>query len=318
MRKLKVSDITANIAMPVKGGTWTHIQNAYTEAVAEAVRGLIGRGYATNRVYILSGCENSGSGSNYTISAGSVFFNGEVYTVPAASFSLSGPNVAVGVITKTQYTGQEADPVTFTDGQPYNIMDIFNIVVQPGLSGSGAGGVGGDFLSWRMAKPDLGTDEIRMYFPVSGDLSDFTGGVGVRGNARGWLLCDGGNGTPDLRGRFAVSYRNGDVDFGNIGGLGGSKTKLLTTSNIPAHRHHIFYENGSSVQGNTVNADQTPVVRQGSGAGTGNNNYEYQINGIDGAIQANVGLTSTVGSSDPDDFNVLNPYFTMVYVKRAY
>ncbi|HOD84591.1 MAG TPA: hypothetical protein PKG77_24495 [Phycisphaerae bacterium] len=39
----------------------------------------------------------------------------------------------------------------------------------------------------------------------------------------GWQLCDGTNGTPDLRGRFIVGQNPGDEHFGALGGTGGTK-----------------------------------------------------------------------------------------------
>ncbi len=36
----------------------------------------------------------------------------------------------------------------------------------------------------------------------------------------GWAICDGNNGTPDLRGRFVVGYDSADVDYDNVGELG--------------------------------------------------------------------------------------------------
>ena len=49
----------------------------------------------------------------------------------------------------------------------------------------------------------------------------------------GWALCDGSNGTPDLRDRFIV----GAGGSYNVGNTGGSNTVRLTTSQIPSHRH---------------------------------------------------------------------------------
>lgn len=144
MRNLNVSAVTAAIGLPVKSGSLAHIQLAYREALGETVKAITGYVYDPTKVYVLNGCVNSGSGSNYNISAGSVFFNGEVYLVDAAAFTIAGPNVAVGVITKTFFTAVNADPVQFTDGITRTIHEIFKIVPQAGLSGSGAG----DFNSW--------------------------------------------------------------------------------------------------------------------------------------------------------------------------
>jgi hypothetical protein len=140
MRKLKITNITNSAAMPVKSGSLEHIQLAAQEAISSTVKGLLNETYDPTKGYILHGCVNSGTGANYVISAGAVYINGEVYQIDAASFSISGSNVAVGVITTTSYTGNgvNADPVAFTDGNTYNVHDIRKIVFQAGLSGSGA------------------------------------------------------------------------------------------------------------------------------------------------------------------------------------
>lgn len=137
MRKLNVSAITTSIAMPVKSGSLDHIQNAYTEAISEAVKGLVGSSYSSGVMYILSGMNNTGTYPDYNISAGSVFFNGEVYLVDAAAFTVTGPQFAVCKIVTTQFTGTNADSVTFSDGVPRNIHDIRKVQVVADLGGSG-------------------------------------------------------------------------------------------------------------------------------------------------------------------------------------
>lgn len=49
----------------------------------------------------------------------------------------------------------------------------------------------------------------------------------------GWLLCDGSNGTPDLRGRFIVGA-GGDYD---AGATGGAASVTLSTEEMPSHTH---------------------------------------------------------------------------------
>lgn len=57
----------------------------------------------------------------------------------------------------------------------------------------------------------------------------------------GWALCDGNNGTPDLRGRFIVGYHSGDSDYNAIGKTGGEKRHTLTIAEMPAHTHDSKY-----------------------------------------------------------------------------
>jgi|APSaa5957512622_1039677.scaffolds.fasta_scaffold33643_2 microcystin-dependent protein len=51
----------------------------------------------------------------------------------------------------------------------------------------------------------------------------------------GWVLCDGKNGTPDLNGKFILSYDSNHA----IGSEGGEETHTLTTTEIPAHDHAL-------------------------------------------------------------------------------
>ena len=48
-----------------------------------------------------------------------------------------------------------------------------------------------------------------------------------------WHICDGSNGTPDLRDRFIV----GAGSSYTVGNIGGAKTVTLTTNQIPSHTH---------------------------------------------------------------------------------
>lgn len=49
----------------------------------------------------------------------------------------------------------------------------------------------------------------------------------------GWVLCDGSNNTPDLRGRFVVGA-GGAYD---VGDTGGADSVALTTAQMPSHSH---------------------------------------------------------------------------------
>ena len=49
----------------------------------------------------------------------------------------------------------------------------------------------------------------------------------------GWALCDGSNGTHDLRDRFIV----GAGGSYNVGSTGGADTVVLNTNQIPPHKH---------------------------------------------------------------------------------
>ena len=136
MRTLTTSNITSTAQMPVKSGTLDHIQLAYQEALTALANSVIGRMPDSANMYILYGCANSGTGLSYVISAGAIYYNGEVFLVDATTFTATSGQVAVGNISISQY-GTNADPVTFTNGASYNVHNIRKITFASGVSGSG-------------------------------------------------------------------------------------------------------------------------------------------------------------------------------------
>ena len=59
----------------------------------------------------------------------------------------------------------------------------------------------------------------------------------------GWLLCDGTNGTPDLRNKFIRGIGTGEAD--EAGATGGSDTITLDGNNLPAHVHTVAHTHGA-------------------------------------------------------------------------
>ncbi len=170
MKKLDYSFITTGAAQPIKKGTLKHVQESYQEAIDAICRNLVSN---PSLMTVLFGCVNTGSGANFIISAGAVYFNGEVYLIDAATFTTSGSNVAVATITTTYYTDATADPVTFTDASTHNVHQIRKIVIAAGLSGSGDANYS-DF--------DFGQGQWQNYTIVNGDLA---------ANAGTWTLGGG-------------------------------------------------------------------------------------------------------------------------------
>ena len=59
----------------------------------------------------------------------------------------------------------------------------------------------------------------------------------------GWALCDGQNGTPDLRARFVVGAGG---SYG-VGAKGGSEEVTLTTDHLPSHSHTYTVFGGQKI-----------------------------------------------------------------------
>jgi hypothetical protein len=77
-----------------------------------------------------------------------------------------------------------------------------------------------------------------------GTLSIFDDtGLGT-GTYDGYALCNGNNGTPDLRGQFIVSYNDADPDYNTLGNTGGTKEVLLTAQQSGLRSHNHAYPSG--------------------------------------------------------------------------
>jgi len=92
-----------------------------------------------------------------------------------------------------------------------------------------------------------------------------------------WVLCDGTNGTPDLRGRFIGSYGPdpAHAPFNGINGTGGSNSVSLTQTNIPAHTHDVggYFATSSIPLPDGIHRHTLITNSGGNGGSQGNSCY---------------------------------------------
>lgn len=100
----------------------------------------------------------------------------------------------------------------------------------------------------------------------------------------GWALCDGTNGTPDLRDRFVLGAGENHA----VGETGGEQEVTLTVDQMPSHSHDIY---------------------TGSAIGTVTN---YVVQSRD--VNASLYKTKSTGSSQPHDN--MPPYYTLAYIMK--
>jgi microcystin-dependent protein len=130
----------------------------------------------------------------------------------------------------------------------------------------------------------------------------------------GWNLCDGTNGTPDLRNRFIV----GAGDTYAVGATGGADSVTLTEAQMPAHTHSGSTDSAGdhnhtaaildAWQNNTVdnNGGGTMYVGQGS-----TNTYTTSTAGAH-THTVTVGSTGGGGSHENRP-----PYYALAYIMKA-
>lgn len=109
----------------------------------------------------------------------------------------------------------------------------------------------------------------------------------------GWALCDGSNGTPDLRGRFPL----GETTDYPLNQTGGSATATLTIDNLPSHYHEI--KRSSRKIGD--NNHYVPIYDMGK--------EEGDVSGWGGRAK-----TEPVGENAP--FSVMNPWCAVKFIMR--
>lgn len=91
----------------------------------------------------------------------------------------------------------------------------------------------------------------------------------------GWFLCNGANGTPDLRDRFIV----GAGSTYAVNATGGEATHTLTTPEMPAHTHtengHYDYMLPEPSYTNNVGASAAGTTGSTGGGGAHENRPPY-------------------------------------------
>ena len=159
------------------------------------------------------------------------------------------------------------------------------------------------------------------HFVPSGGIIMWAGAVNAV--PTGWRLCDGTNGTPDLRGRFVIGAGASYTPYA----VGGAATHSLTGPELAAHTHGF--------SATTSWADLQGAIQFGTAGIPANNGTGIvSVAGNNGANQPNFGsglvnnrlninashnhsvngTTGNAGSSSPH--NNMPPYLALAYIMK--
>lgn len=220
MKILNISNISSSNAMPIKSGTLQFLQDAHKETISGLITNLIPTP-DPNTIYILSGCKNSTIAPIHTLSAGVLYYNGEIFNFDGATFTLTGLQKAYARIETTQYL-TNADPVQFTDGVNRNVHNIRKIVIENTVTSSGLP----EFKDFILANNWLKGDTKEVVCDSTYLSTNFDGtGLG-RLERAGWAIMNGNNGTPNDNGRVIIAY---GTSYSTLGATGGSKDAVLVS-----------------------------------------------------------------------------------------
>ena len=117
----------------------------------------------------------------------------------------------------------------------------------------------------------------------------------------GWVLCNGSNGTPDLRGQFVQGAANG-VEAGATGGsntaapANHSVTQPSAHAALASHQHKIPL---AHVNGNYQNIAINPTV-YGSGGGSGSFSRRALHGTYAGSFSGTLTMSENIAAGTPD------------------
>jgi len=132
----------------------------------------------------------------------------------------------------------------------------------------------------------------------------------------GWALCDGNNGTPDLRGRFVVGVNPNNNRNPNFSVYekdakdGGAESVTLQTSQIPGHTHNY----GDATWLEDYNWYQS---NWGGMNYNGGGNFGGNRDSLDGGNQAiGVWRTTDAGTGGGQAHENRPPFYALAYIMK--
>lgn len=144
----------------------------------------------------------------------------------------------------------------------------------------------------------------------------------------GWQLCDGSNGTPDLRNRFIVGA-GASYNVGNNGGSntkntsndgnhdhGGTQGHSLTIGQIPAHGHDLVISRRS------ISGGATGGALPNSSLLTAARNFNFDTGRLGGTNVSNTGGGNSHSHGISNSGNhrhsvdVRPPYYALAYIQK--
>jgi len=119
----------------------------------------------------------------------------------------------------------------------------------------------------------LSSNLVNSFVPIGGIIM-WSGTIAQAESLTNWKICDGQNGTPDLRDKFVLGVGSSSVtSTASVDDTGGSNSITLTEGQMPSHNHNIT-DNGHS---HTINNHTHP-----SGTLSGSNTHNHNFQGVSG------------------------------------
>lgn len=237
MNKLNFSENLTNYPLTIEG--LDLLQNAITLAASGALTGASGSG-----CYILSGCtEASGM-----VQPGILLINGELFSIAKAL----AKDTYVHVVSTTEDVTVSVD--SYEKARTLKTITFEKVDTNDGnfFAWDGFVRIKTNIDLYKLITTNVDANPVSStnYLVPKGGIIMWSGAI--NDIPAGWALCNGDNGTPDLRGRFVVGYSNinnnsansnstnyWEVNYGTPRNTGGEQSHKLQSCEVPKHTHSI-------------------------------------------------------------------------------
>jgi microcystin-dependent protein len=269
--------------------------------LAQAFKGIMSSyGVLNSTAVILSGCVRTSASGTVTVTEGYVSIGGEICYSPAQSYP--APTLSQNEWWVIDVSYDSTGLKTFQDASNHDTYEVRTAKIQVGTT------VPSGFTKYSDTKTIFDVINANTDTVPQGVIMMWSGAI--VDIPTGYKICDGTNGTPDLRGRFVVGYDSRttqpistphwDANYNAIGNTGGAKNVTLSLSQMPNHQHRTVIDANSG-------GEFDMVISPGSFEGT--SDADPGVRGTTGLVFGHAGLTQAHENRPA--------YFVIAYIMKT-
>jgi hypothetical protein len=227
--------------------------------------------YTSKGAFIVHGCQVSGpSNGAYVVAAGILFLNGELMRFPGQSSVTLPAQLQAGTPLTSDYRQYQVGGSKDCMRETQAVLVAFD----PSYTGqrieilSTYGGKTWQHVQQALQRTVSAVEWLANF--GSTEQAYYVNGLGQHGSpAWGWALCDGRNGTADLRGRFVAGLDPAQADYDVVGDTGGEEFHRLSIPEMPTHTHSGNFANANSIITFSTGSSPGNAAQWGGASGVG-------------------------------------------------